>query len=249
MIHIALIGYGKMGKMIERIALDKGFVIEAIVEPASDQYLKSITALKGMNIDVCIDFSHPDCALENIKNLCKLKLNAVIGTTGWHEHLNEVRQWVSENQNGLIYGSNYSVGMNMFYRLIEDAVKHFNHLPDYDIFAFEAHHRQKADSPSGTAREISTIILNHSNIKNTVIYDKIDRQPAPEELHFASIRGGAIPGTHEVGFDSIADTIEIKHTARNREGFASGALMAAQWLKGKSGIYNFQSIFGEILNG
>ncbi|HOQ80397.1 MAG TPA: 4-hydroxy-tetrahydrodipicolinate reductase [Candidatus Cloacimonadota bacterium] len=249
MINIALIGYGKMGRMIEYQAAMKGFKVQAKVDPNESNCLRTIDELTDKNIDVCIDFSHPDTAIKNMHDFARLKLNAVIGTSGWYDNIEEIQKIVEESGIGLVYGANFSVGMNLYYQIIEHSIKLLNNVADYDIYGYEAHHNKKADSPSGTAKELSSIIINNSNTKKRVVYDMLNRQPEFDELHFASIRGGTIPGTHVIGFDSFADTIEIKHTARNREGFAAGALFAAQWISNMSGFYSFRTIFGEILNG
>ncbi|MDX9976455.1 MAG: 4-hydroxy-tetrahydrodipicolinate reductase [Candidatus Cloacimonadales bacterium] len=248
MTNLALVGYGKMGHMIYEQAKEKGYSVEAIVDPNTNNFLKSLEDLRNKNIDVCIDFSRPDAAFDNIKKYAQIGINAVVGTTGWYDKMSEVENLVAEANIGMIFGANFSVGMNIYYQILEQCIGLFNKLPEYDIYGYESHHRQKAVSPSGTAKEICSLVLDKSVKKESIVYDKLDRAPKHSELHFASIRGGSIPGTHVLGFDSFADSIEIKHTARNREGFASGALLAANWIKGKKGFYNFKSIFGEIIN-
>jgi 4-hydroxy-tetrahydrodipicolinate reductase len=148
---------------------------------------------------------------------------------------------------GLLYGSNFSIGMNLFLRVVANAVREFDKFNEYDVFGYELHHNQKADSPSGTAITLSDTILDASTTKQTAVFEKLDRKIEPDELHFASIRAGRIPGTHLVGFDSEADTIELTHRVRNRSCFAVGALKAALWLHGKQGVYSFQDMMAEVL--
>lgn len=250
MIKIALIGYGKMGQMIHSMAQQFDCQVIAIVDPFSDNenHLKAIESLAEYDIDVCIEFSNPEVVFDNIKRIANLKLNMVIGTTGWMQHLDTVSDLIKQNEIALMYGSNYSLGMNIFYQIINYSTTLLNKVSPYDVFAYEVHHNQKKDSPSGTAKEIAQIVLKNTDAKDKVVYDRCDDAIKPNEFHFSSIRGGSIPGTHVLAFDSVADTIELSHVARNREGFAQGALIAAKWLAGKKGVFNFKEAFGEILN-
>ena len=170
-----------------------------------------------------------------VRKISKFGKSIVVGTTGWHDKLGEAREIVKNSKIGLIYASNFSVGVNVFFSIIENAAKMMNNLDDYDVFGYELHHNKKLDSPSGTAKSIEKILV--SNIKRK------------KEVPFASVRAGSIPGTHVVGFDSSADTIELKHTARNREGFAAGAIMAAEWINGKKGFYDIGDMMDEIMRG
>jgi len=248
MLKIALIGYGKMGKNIHRLALENNCQITAIVDTYGENCLNNIEQIDPKNIDVCIEFSTPDSVLENINKIAALGLNMVIGTTGWQNNIDEVKKLVANKNIGFIYGSNFSLGMNIFYKITEESAKIINKVKNYDVYGLELHHNQKLDSPSGTARELSEIILDNIDSKKTVQYDKLDRAPFNVEFHFASVRAGRIPGTHEIGFDSEADTIELRHIARNRDGLALGAILAAKWIADKKGFYNFKSSFGDILN-
>jgi 4-hydroxy-tetrahydrodipicolinate reductase len=147
---------------------------------------------------------------------------------------------VKKSKIGFVYASNFSIGINIFSNIVEHASKIIDKFGDYDIYGYELHHNQKADSPSGTAKTLAEILTNCIKRKNKVIFEKIDRKIQPNEIHFASVRSGSIPGTHVVGFDSLSDTIELKHIARNREGFALGALMAAGWIKNRKGFYSIK---------
>jgi 4-hydroxy-tetrahydrodipicolinate reductase len=241
---IAIIGYGQMGKLIEKLAPDFGLEVVCVIDPILNT---EITEKNIIDADVCIDFSLPNSILSNTKKIAKLRKNLVIGTTGWQEHFYEIEQLSKNHEIGIIYASNFSIGMNTFFLIVENAAKLMNQLPQYDAFGYEMHHNKKQDSPSGTAKTLADIIIANLDKKTSQQFEKLDRKIAPEEFHFASIRSGNIPGTHTIGFDSMADTIELKHTARNREGFAQGAIQAAKWINGKTGIYNFQEIFYEIL--
>lgn len=196
---------------------------------------------------MAIEFSHPKSVIQNLETLISLNQTLVVGTTGWHQELPRLIAMAKEAGIGMVYGANFSLGMNLFSRLIANAVELFDRFEDYDLLAWEKHHAQKADSPSGTAVELAKLILENSSRKNRVVWDKLDRRPEPDELHFASIRGGKIPGTHVLAFDSEADTIELSHVVRSRATFALGALQAAAWITGKTGVFSFQEVIGDIL--
>ena len=154
---------------------------------------------------------------------------------------------MKQNGTGLIHSSNFSIGVNVFFKIIENAARMFNKIEEYDVYGYEMHHNKKIDSPSGTAKTIGNILINNIKRKDKLLFEAINRKIQPNELHFASVRAGAIPGTHAVGFDSDADTIELKHTARNREGFALGAIMAAKWIKNKKGFYTIDDMMDSIM--
>lgn len=246
-LKIALSGYGKMGKMLMEAAPRFDAKIVAIIDPHVAEAKREITAENLCGADVCIDFSHPDAVFSNIQKAAGAGINLVVGTTGWNHALARVKDIVLEHGIGLVYGANFSIGMNLFFRMVENAAKEFNRFPEYDIYGYELHHRQKADSPSGTAIALSEILLDQSERKSNIIYDRVNRKIGEDELHFASIRAGFIPGTHTVGFDSEADTIELVHRIRNRSCLAIGALKAAQWIQNRKGMYSFQEIITEIL--
>lgn len=246
--RLAIIGYGNMGRIIHKLAEARGMEITAIIDPeAKEATAKEITSDSLKNADVCIDFSQPDAVLENIKKLSELKKNIVMGTTGWYDKTEQAKKIVSDAGNALIFASNFSLGVNLFYRIIENSAKLFNNFHEYDAFGLEFHHTKKKDSPSGTAKSISKILVDNIERKEKPVFDKLDRQISEKELHFASVRGGEIPGTHAVFFDSAADTIELKHTARSREGFALGAIKAAEWIHGKKGFFTIDDMMKESI--
>jgi len=248
MTNIALIGYGKMGQMVQRFAEEKGHTITAVVDPiAGGDCHKEITAEVLSGAEVCIDFTSPQTAVANIKQLAALGKNMVIGTTGWYNQMDEVKRIVQERRVGLIWSGNYSIGVNCLFRIVGNAARIFNNLPDYDVLGHEFHHKGKADSPSGTAVMLGKILLDNLDRKERLVTDKLDRKIEPDEIQFSSTRGGAIPGTHLVMFDSAADNIEIRHTARGREGFAAGAVLAAEFIQGKKGFYSIDDLMDEVI--
>ena len=248
--NIALIGYGRMGKEIEHIAKQRGHTISAIIDPNEGGATHKEISDGGLqNVDACIEFTHPSVVLENIEKLSKLKLNIVVGTTGWYDTIVTVKSMIEKNGNGFIYGSNFSVGVNVFFAIVEKAAKIMNNVQEYDVFGYELHHNQKADSPSGTARSVAEILEKNIDRKTKINYEMVNRKINPEELHYASIRAGSIPGTHVAGFDSAADTIELRHTARNRKGFALGAVLAAEFIQNRKGFYTLKDLMKTITGG
>lgn len=236
---LALIGYGNMGREIEQVVKSAG--VHNIVSISSKSKGWDLAGLK--KADVVIDFSSPEAALENIKKVLKLGKNMVVGTSGWYDNLKEVAPWVKEAKTGLIYGQNYAIGTNILFQLVALASKLTAKFGNYDVYGLEVHHKGKKDSPSGTAFKIAETILKNFPAKKKIMTDKLDRKIAEDELHFASIRGGRNPGMHEVVFDSEADSIIISNQNHSRRGYAEGAIKAAEFIKGKKGIYNFDSLF------
>ncbi len=247
MIQIALIGYGKMGRMVHSLAEAAQCRICAIIDPEEPDYPSVINSETLGDAEVCIDFTHPAAVIDNLKKTVGCGKSVVIGTTGWLERMEEAREIISRYDGSMLWGANFSIGMNLFSRIVAAAAEAFDHFEGYDVYGCELHHRQKADSPSGTAIELSKIILDNMTRKEYPLYDRSENRIKPEELHFASIRAGFIPGTHTVGFDSEADTIELVHRVRSRSCFASGALQAARWIAGRKGIFSFQDMIKDIL--
>ncbi len=236
-----------MGKMIASLAAEKDCEIVSRIDPQCPDCFSEINAQSLMDADVCVDFSHPSAATDNIRKVLALGKPLVIGTTGWNKEFDEIRNLVLESGTGMVYGANFSIGMNLFSRIVADAVKYFDYFDAYDVYGMELHHNQKADSPSGTAIELAKLIISNSSRKTEALYDTCMRRIEPHELQFSSVRCGSIPGTHTVGFDSEADTIELTHRARSRSGFAYGALQAAKWVKDKPGFHSFAEVISAIL--
>jgi 4-hydroxy-tetrahydrodipicolinate reductase len=238
--RIALIGYGKMGKEVQKIALERGHTIAAIIDPKEKE--KEISEHSIGSADLCIDFTEPGAVLGNIQKLAALKKNVVIGTTGWEEALPQVKRIVQESGIGAVCSPNFSIGVLLFLKIVEEAAKLINRFDLYDVSGHEEHHRLKCDSPSGTSKILCDLLIANIERKKQVVYDRINNPIDPEQLHFSSLRCGSIPGSHTVLLDSPHDTITICHQARNRQGFASGAILAAEWLAGKSGFYTMNDI-------
>jgi len=224
---VAIVGYGKMGRMIERFAQERGHEIALKLDEFNNANFEGITPANFAGVDVAIDFSVPEAAVGNIERIAALGVNLVIGTTGWLEQMDHVKSVVNNAGIGLIWSPNYSVGVNAFFRIVAEAAKLLSEAPEYEAWAWEIHHSAKKDAPSGT-------LLKLVNEMRKAGYDR--------RVDTGSNRAGTIAGTHEIGFDSAADTITLRHTARNREGFALGAVKAAEWIAGKTGFHEFGDI-------
>lgn len=225
--NLAIVGYGKMGKLIEQLAPEYGFTVALKLDEYNNADFSGITRENFAGIDAAIEFSIPAAAVENIQRITALGVNMVVGTTGWLDQLDLVRETVARNNAGLVWSPNYSIGVNVFSRLVAEAARLLAAEPNYGAWAWEIHHATKKDAPSGTLRKL---------------VDDMQKAGYPRPIDTGSNRAGAHPGTHEIGFDSAADTITLRHTARSREGFARGALKAAAWIAGKKGFYEFSEI-------
>jgi 4-hydroxy-tetrahydrodipicolinate reductase len=225
---IAIVGYGKMGKMVERIAIERGHKIAVKLDDMNNSNFEGITEENFKGVDVAIDFSIPSAAIPNIETIASLKVNLVVGTTGWLDNREDVKAAVEKNDIGLVWSPNFSVGVNAFFRIVAEATKLLSGEPEYEAWAWEIHHSAKKDAPSGTLLKL---------------VEQMKKAGYTKHVDIGSNRAGAIAGTHEIGFDSPSDTITLRHTARSREGFALGAVKAAEWVAGKKGFHEF----GEIL--
>lgn len=251
--RIAIVGYGKMGHMIEAAIKESGrHEICAIIDPLSDD--KNITGKEINNetkngADVAIDFTAPDSAYSNIERYASLSLPAVIGTTGWLEKLPDAEKLVTASGMKLIYSGNFSIGVAVFLEIVRKAGAIINNIPTYDVAVREVHHRAKKDAPSGTAMMTASCLLDEISRKERIVQysgGKIDENA----IGITSERVGYVPGIHTVTIDGSADTIEITHTARSREGFASGAVKAAEWLVNQnSGIYTMDDFVSSLIGG
>lgn len=257
---LAIIGFGKMGHMISHAAALRSHqvvcTVDLFAEDAtcitSDPAIM-VEAVLEAKPDAIIEFSHPASVLANIRALIPTGIPLVVGTTGWQEKLPEITDLVLQNRSAFLYSSNFSVGVNLFFRMVAEASRLMATFEEYDVALFESHHNQKADSPSGTGLDIAKRVLEGIPRKDTLVTNSFDRKPLPNELHLSSVRVGSVPGTHTVWFDSAADTIELTHTARNREGFAMGAVRAAEWLAAplsegqlKTGIFTMNDVFNTL---
>lgn len=240
-IKISLIGFGKMGQEIDALCRESE-IFEVV--SISFKNINDSLDLKGIaRSDIAIDFTSKDVVIKNIGEVAKLGKNLVIGTTGWYGDIEIVKKLADKYKIGLIYSPNFSIGANIFFKTVAFASKLFSKFPDYDVYGMEIHHKGKLDSPSGTALKIAGEIMKNFPSKESIQTEKLNRQIEPSELHFTSVRAGRNPGFHEVVFDSNADGISLSHQAYNRIGFAKGALMAAEFIKNKKGVYTFEDIF------
>lgn len=229
---IALFGYGKMGKMIERLALDRGHGIVAKVDIDTAE-------IDFSNIDLAIDFSMPDAAFSNISSCIENNVPIISGTTGWLDDYDKVLTLCEEKKGAFIYASNFSLGVNVFFELNAYLSRMMKNLNQYQVSMEEIHHTQKLDAPSGTAITLAEGIIANTNYQNW----KLD-ESSENQISIHSKREGTVPGTHSIDYASKVDSIEIKHTAHNREGFALGAVIAAEWLHGKTGVFTMKDVLG-----
>ena len=228
--RIALFGYGKMGQMIEQIALKRGHEIVAKIDENSEN-------IDFSKMDVAIDFSMPQAAFGNISKCLNNNVPVISGTTGWLDKYDEAISLCEEKKGAFIYASNFSLGVNIFFELNNYLAKMMQNLPEYKVELEEIHHTQKLDAPSGTAITLAEGVIANSNYAQW----KLD-SASDESLKITSKRIGKVPGTHTVAYDSVVDSIEIKHTAHNREGFALGAVTAAEWIIGKTGVFSMRDV-------
>lgn len=228
--NLAIVGYGKMGRMIDQLAPEHGFTTRLRLDIDNNAGQQGLTRESLANIDVAIEFSVPDAAAANLIRLAELGIHTVAGATGWLNRIDEVRRAVERNGTGLVWAPNFSVGVNVFMRLVTEAARLLAAQPEYGAWGWEIHHDAKVDAPSGT-------MLRLVERMKAAGYDR--------PIDVASNRAGKAPGTHEIGFDSASDTITLRHEARSRIGFAAGALTAARWIAGRKGFYEFSQILFE----
>ena len=225
---IALIGYGKMGRIIETLAVEKADEIVARIDENNNEYLSEQLSLA----DVAIDFSNAEAIKKNVEACLAAGIPLVEGTTGWNSQKDEIKNLIESKNGAFVFGANFSVGVNLFYRITDFASELFAKFDDYEAFIEEQHHSKKLDAPSGTALKLKEIVSKHIE----------------KDFSVSATRAGRIPGTHRVGFDGAADQILLEHFARSREGFASGAILAAHWIAGRKGFYEFTDVMDEVLS-
>lgn len=228
---LAIVGYGKMGRMIERLAPEYGFEVKAKFCGHENAGARALTVQSLTGVDVAVEFTRPEAATANLHRLAEAGVAMVCGTTGWYSELEPLKKAVIESGSGLVWGANFSVGLNLFREVVAEAARRFAREESYGAWGWEIHHVAKKDAPSGTLLALA---------------QEMKRNGYTREISLSANRAGAVPGTHEIGFDSTEDTITIRHTARGREGFARGALRAAQWVIGKKGVHEFREILTEI---
>ena len=230
--RLAIVGYGRMGRLVEQLAPEHGFEVALRLDGGSNAGGAGITPESFREVDVAIDFSNAAAVPEKAEKIAALGVSLVVGTTGWTSELPRVREAVERHGAGLLYGANFSVGVQVFYRLAEAAARLLAAETGYDAWAYEIHHKKKKDAPSGTLLQIKKVM---------------EAAGYSRPIDVASNRAGAIPGTHQIGFDSEADTILLEHRARSRAGFAHGALRTARWMIGRRGFYEFSQVWEEIV--
>jgi 4-hydroxy-tetrahydrodipicolinate reductase len=228
---LAIVGNGKMGRLIEQLAPEYGFDVRLKLNSATNVQGAGLTGEKLRGVDVAMEFSTPSAVLQNIRQLAGLGIPIVAGTTGWFQQLPCVREAVQSGGGALVWSPNFSVGVYRFRQIIAQAASAFAAEPEYEAWGWEIHHAAKRDAPSGTL---------------LAVVEEMKQAGFTRTINLSANRAGAHPGTHEIGFDSRADTITIRHSARSREGFARGALRAARWILGKSGVFEFREIVNEL---
>ena len=227
---IALIGYGAMGKLIHRLAEEKGHEIAVVIGDTDAGLSAAELAEKLRGVDAAIDFTTADAVRRNVEACVAAGVPLVEGTTGWNGQRADIEQIVRDGNGAFVFGANFSIGVNLFYRIADFAAELFAKFPEYEAFIEEQHHSRKLDSPSGTALKIKDVVSKHVEVGD-----------------ISATRAGNIPGTHRVGFDGPADQILLEHTARSREGFAAGSILAAEWIVGKKGFCEFTDVMDEAL--
>jgi 4-hydroxy-tetrahydrodipicolinate reductase len=233
---IALIGYGKMGKEIEQIALERNHTIPLIIDITNQQDFND----KNLrNVDVAIEFSKPETAAENIRRCFASNVPVVCGTTGWLESFEAIKEECLKTGNGFFYASNYSLGVNIFFKLNKHLAKIMNNFPQYNVEMEEVHHVQKLDAPSGTAISLANDILKEIERKN---HWQLDGQDNETALKIAAIRRDTVPGIHTIKYESPVDFIEMTHSSKNRQGLALGAVVAAEFMAGKKGVFSMDDL-------
>jgi 4-hydroxy-tetrahydrodipicolinate reductase len=234
-VKLAVVGYGKMGREVEAVARERGH--EPVVVRRGDGFPAGAAA--------GIDFTRAEAVLDNTRSALAAGARYVIGTTGWDAQLEALRGVVEESRGGVVHAANFSLGVNLFYKVVREAAALFARFPDYDPYVLERHHRQKKDAPSGTARALARILESSSGPRPRAAITLEGALP-DDRFHVAAVRAGGIVGEHTVGFDSGGDEVLLEHRARTRRGFALGAVMAAEWIAGKQGLHTFETVIDDL---
>jgi len=227
---IALIGYGAMGKLIDQLAVEKRHKVPVVVDEKDGSLSAAELATKLSDAAVAIDFTLASAVRRNVEACVLAGIPIVVGTTGWNSERAEIEKIVNDANGSMVFGANFSIGVNLFYKIAEFSAELFAKFPEYEAFIEEQHHSRKKDAPSGTALKIKEVVERHLPVGD-----------------IAATRAGNIPGTHRAGFDGPADQISLEHIARSREGFALGAITAAEWIVGRQGFYEFTDVIDELL--
>lgn len=245
--RLAIVGYGRMGREVHAVAAERGHEIVATVDPKAEAGHRSLETVDLSGTDCVIEFALPEGVLDNARRYAAAGVPAVVGTTGWEQARQELQEIVDAAGTGYLFGSNFSLGANLLFLLVEQAARLFDSFDDYDVFVQEAHHNKKKDSPSGTAITIGEKLLAGLGRKDRLVTETLHRAIEPGEIQVSSVRGGAVPGQHRISFDSLFDTVEITHTARTRRGFATGAVHAAEWLAPRRGFFTVDDFVADVV--
>jgi len=245
---LALLGHGRMGQAAEMAALERGHEVTLILDEFSNEGGAGITSDALGGARVAIDFSVSSAVHDNIRHAADHGVNVVVGTTGWDEEREAIEGLVRETGTGLLSAPNFSIGMLLFTRVVQSAIRLLNQVEDYDVHVSETHHRHKADHPGGTARRLADLVVHELDRKTRWTSELREETPIDaEELQVTVARVGSVPGVHAVGIEGPEDRIELRHEARGRAGFARGAVLAAEWLEGRSGVFTMSDVMKELL--
>jgi len=248
-VRYALVGYGRMGREIEAVASRRGHRLVAVVDPAVSHPL-SVPSFRSEAVrraEVAFEFTAPQAAERNVVALLRAGIRVVCGTTGWSGASPAVRRACRGSGSGAVLAPNFSVGMNLFYRLVAEAARLYGPTGSYDPYVFERHHRAKRDCPSGTALEIARRLSEALGGRKTIVAGRLEGALPAGALHVAGVRAGSEPGLHAVGFDGEHDAVCLEHRARGRTGFALGAVLAAEWIRRRKGIHSFDEVLDDLL--
>ncbi len=242
---IALVGTGQMGQAVAQVAPDRGHEVVARFDSERPFLDAAPSALDG--VDAAVDFSLPNLAFDHVRRYCEWQQPAVVGTTGWYDNLDTVEGLVDEHQASLLYAPNFSIGVAVVRRALEAVAPLLNELDDYDPFVQEVHHTNKIDSPSGTAQMLGEVLVEALDRKGYVETETQHQRIDPDAVHVTSTRAGSVFGEHTVTFDGPYDQISVEHRAKNRQGFAAGAVRAAEWLQGRQGLFTLEDVLRDWL--
>lgn len=237
----AIVGYGRMGKSIQKLAEKNGHTVTSMVDTADE-----IKTINPNQTDIAFEFTCGTDAYDNLEYLIQNRISVVSGTTGMRKNPENLRELVEKYNAGFLWASNFAIGVNLFFYFIKNAANIFDAFDEFDVYGNELHHRNKSDSPSGTAKTVTDILIENIKRKKRPVFSDLQRPPDPDELHFSSSRGGYSPGEHSVYFESELETLEITHRAKNRDCFALGALKVAEWLVDKKGFYGINDYFNDV---
>jgi len=249
--RFAIVGYGKMGRAIEAAALSHGHTLGPIVDRAGRdrRIVRTIGEASWRGVGVAFEFTEPGVAKEHVVELLRRGIPVVCGTTGWNAEDATVRRAARAAKAGAVIAPNFSVGMGLFYAAVADAARRYLRVGGYDPWIVEWHHRAKADAPSGTAKRLAALVAEAGPAGASVCSGLPDAPMAPGDVHVAAVRAGSQPGRHLIGFDGPHDAVSFEHVARGREGFADGAVLAAEWLRGRRGLHGFDEVLDDLVRG